>query len=158
MLMKIVIDVPRKHSVIYMVLRSIYYYIKGLNKFFLKTFYGFLMTNKLSFAFSNDITLKHSVLFNNETKFPHPVGMVIGEGVNIGKQCIIYQNVTIGTKDGLAPYPKIGNNVTIYAGACIIGAVEIGNRVVVGANSVVLSDVPDDSIVVGMPARVIRKI
>ena len=54
-------------------------------------------------------------------------------------------------------YPKIGNNVTIYAGACVSGGITIGDNVVIGANAVVTKDVPDNAVVVGNPARIIKK-
>ena len=101
-------------------------------------------------------------LIKRGTYFPHPVGIVISSAATIGKNCIIYQNVTIGAKtfeQGDARirenYPVIGNNVTIYAGAVICGPVKIGDNAVIGANSVVISDVPENSIVVGAPAKII---
>jgi len=90
-------------------------------------------------------------------KLPHPVGVVIGEGVKIGRDCTIYQQTTIGGKDiGDAQsnvYPIVGDNVVIFAGARIIGAVRVHSGSMIGANSVVLSDVEEKSIVVGAPAR-----
>ena len=85
---------------------------------------------------------------------PHPLGIVIGSGVKLGKNVTIYQNVTIGQKNWL--YPKIGNNVTIYAGAVIIGDINIGNNVIIGANAVVTKDIPDNSICAGVPAKIIK--
>jgi serine O-acetyltransferase len=88
---------------------------------------------------------------------PHATGIVIGSGVRIGKNCTIYQNVTIGRKDvNVNDYPIIGSNVIICAGACIIGNIRVGNNSVVGANAVVISDVPAGSTVVGVPAKVIK--
>lgn len=87
----------------------------------------------------------------------HTVGTVIGDGVLIGNGVEVYQNVTLGakkTKVG-SEYPRIGDNVTIYPGSIIIGGVNIGNDVVIGANSVVLSDVPSGCTVVGTPAKII---
>ena len=94
------------------------------------------------------------------TSFIHPIGIVIAKGVKIGKNCIIFQNVTIGhkkTTKHTAP-PQIGNNVTIYANAMIIGDVKIGDNAVIGAGAVVLSDVPENCIALGNPAKIIRKI
>ena len=55
-------------------------------------------------------------------------------------------------------FPTIGDNVTIYAGACVIGGIKIGNNVVIGANAVVTKDIPDNSVVVGNPAKTIKKL
>ena len=71
----------------------------------------------------------------------------------IGENCTVFQGVTIGEWKGKRPH--IGNNVTIFAGAKVIGNVTIGNNVVVGANAVVTHDVPDNAVVAGIPARVI---
>jgi serine O-acetyltransferase len=86
---------------------------------------------------------------------PHATGVVIGDGVEIGDRVHIYQNVTLGSKNG-TEYPIIGNDVKIFAGACVIGQIRIGNRVVIGANSVVTKDVLDNCVVAGVPAKVIN--
>jgi len=95
-------------------------------------------------------------------QFPHPNGIVIGDGTIIGNNCIIYQQVTLGGRIiGDAQrrnYPRVGNNVVIFAGAKIIGGVKIGDNVIIGANSVVNKDMPADSIVAGVPAKIIKKI
>jgi serine O-acetyltransferase len=86
----------------------------------------------------------------------HSVGIVIGTGVIIGKNCTILQNATLGEKyaqDGSHLYPVIGDNVTICAGAVLLGAVEIGNNSIIGANSVVIGHVCENEIVAGAPAR-----
>ncbi len=92
--------------------------------------------------------------------FRHPTGLVIGDGVQIGAGSVIYQNVTIGgarAGDGRrAAYPVIGRNVTLFAGAVVVGAVRIGDNCIIGANSVVTQDVPDNSTAVGAPARIVR--
>lgn len=86
-------------------------------------------------------------------KFAHPVGVVIGDGAIVGDGVVIFQNVTIGGKGGnnkveSNKYPVIEDNVVIYAGAKIIGGITIGKGSVIGANAVVLSDVPPKSLVV----------
>ena len=72
----------------------------------------------------------------------------------IGDNCVIYHQVTIGNKAG--KYPIIGNNVTIYSGARVFGNIHVGNNVVIGTNAVVIHDVPDNSVVAGVPARIIK--
>lgn len=84
---------------------------------------------------------------------PHPIGVVIGEGVVIGKNCSIYQQVTLGQNRG--EYPAIGDDVVIYSGAKIIGNIHVGNGAVVGANAVITKNVNDFEIVAGVPAKVV---
>ncbi|MFV0194106.1 serine acetyltransferase [Empedobacter falsenii] len=111
----------------------------------------------LKLFFSNHLSIGIKKLGMNGTKFPHPIGIVIGKGVNIGQNCVIYQNVTIGVKSREdRVYPSIGNNVIISANCVIIGNITIGNNVTIGASAVVLKDIPDNSIVVGNPARIIN--
>lgn len=75
----------------------------------------------------------------------------------IGKNCWVNQGVTIGyTNDD--DCPTLGDNVTVYAGAKILGNVHVGNNVVVAANAVVVKDVEDNCIVGGVPAKVIKRI
>lgn len=75
----------------------------------------------------------------------------------IGKNCWVNQGVTIGyTNDN--DCPTLGDNVTVYAGAKILGDVHVGNNVVVAANAVVVKDVEDNCIVGGVPAKVIKRI
>ena len=75
---------------------------------------------------------------------------------SVGRNFKFYQNVTVGfSKDGI---PTIGDNVTIYSGAVVVGKVKIGNNVRIAANTVVRHDVPDNSLVYGNPAVIKEKI
>lgn len=74
----------------------------------------------------------------------------------IGNNCKIMQQVTIGFNGDMKPI--LGDNVIVCSGAKIIGGVTIGNNVIVGANAVVVHDVPDNSIVGGVPAKIIRRL
>lgn len=85
----------------------------------------------------------------------HAVGIVIGAGAVIGDYCKMYQNVTIGQKEG--HFPIIGNFVTVFSGAKIIGDIKVGDYAVIGANAVVTEDVPEGAVAVGIPAHSIRK-
>ena len=85
----------------------------------------------------------------------HPISIVISCKSIIGDYVWIHQDVTIGNMYGKGS-PIIGNNVLLFAGAKIIGNVRIGNNVVVGANAVVTHDVPENAVVVGIPAKVIN--
>lgn len=75
---------------------------------------------------------------------------------HIGENCYINQQVTIGFSDAINS-PWIGDNVSIKAGAKVIGDVTIGNDVIIGAGAVVVKDVPSHSIVAGVPARIIKR-
>ncbi len=84
----------------------------------------------------------------------HSIGVVINSQVVGGENIKIEHQVTIGAEK--RECPKIGSNVFIGAGAKIIGKIRVGNNVKIGANSVVLEDVPDNVTVAGIPAKVVR--
>lgn len=89
----------------------------------------------------------------------HGMGVVIGETTEIGNDVTIYHQVTLGgtsTKKGKR-HPTIGNNVVIGAGAKVLGPVKIGDNCKIGANSVVVKDVPPNSTVVGIPGKIVRR-
>lgn len=75
---------------------------------------------------------------------------------DMGEKCWVNQQVTIGYKDK-SGRPKIGNNVRITAGAKVLGNIQVGDNVTIGANSVVVKDVPSDCVVVGIPASIIKR-
>ncbi len=89
----------------------------------------------------------------------HGTGVVIGETTEIGDDVLIYQGVTLGGtgKDTGKRHPTIGNNVMISAGAKVLGPFKIGDNSRVAAGAVVLAEVPPNSTVVGVPARVVRQ-
>ncbi|MBU5487108.1 serine O-acetyltransferase [Clostridium sp. MSJ-8] len=80
--------------------------------------------------------------------------IVINGDAEIGKNFTIRHGVTVGDVNGKTPI--IGDNVTIGAGAKVIGGIKVGNNVVIGANAVVNKDVPDNCVVAGVPAKVIK--
>lgn len=86
---------------------------------------------------------------------PHPVGIVIGAGVSIGENVAILQKVTLGRAGDDHVYPVIGSGCEIGAGAAVLGPVRLGAGARIGANSVVLDDVPAGAIAVGAPARLL---
>ena len=87
----------------------------------------------------------------------HGMGVVIGETCEIGDNVTVYQGVTLGGtgKEKGKRHPTIKNNVLIAAGAKVLGSITIGENSKIGAGSVVLRDVPDNSTVVGIPGRVV---
>lgn len=87
---------------------------------------------------------------------PHPNGIVIHPEARIGPNCLLFQQVTIGTLGHKPGTPVIGGHVDIGAGARILGGVTIGNHALIGANAVVVSDVPEHCTAVGIPAKIIR--
>lgn len=84
------------------------------------------------------------------------IAVVIHERVRIGKNVMIGPCVTLGGRSGIVGVPVIGDDVFIGTGAKVLGDVRIGNRAVIGANAVVLQSVPDDAVVAGVPAKIIR--
>lgn len=86
----------------------------------------------------------------------HPSNILIADGVEIGEDCLIFHEVTLGT--GHIPgVPKVGNKVDIYVGARLLGGVVIGDRSMIGANCVVVKDVPPDSVALPPPTRTIPR-
>jgi serine O-acetyltransferase len=88
----------------------------------------------------------------------HGSGVVIGETSEIGDDVLLYQGVTLGGtgNEKGKRHPTIGNRVVIGTGAKVLGNIKIGDNVKIGAGSVVVHPVPDNSTVVGIPGRVVR--
>ncbi len=90
----------------------------------------------------------------------HGMGVVIGETAEIGDNVTLYHGVTLGgtTWKKVKRHPTIGNNVVVGTGAKILGPVKIGDNTRIGANSVVVSEIPSNSIVVGIPGKVVFRV
>lgn len=84
------------------------------------------------------------------------IGVVVHKNSVIGKNCQIGSNVTIGGKSGHPQVPIIGDDVYLATGCKILGPIKIGNNVTVGANAVVVKNVPDNATVAGIPAKIIH--
>lgn len=107
----------------------------------------------------NDVEINYCAKIGPGLIIPHAQCIVIGPAI-IGKNVGISQGVTIGAsfdkEKGGRKCAIIGNNVWIGAGAKILGPISIGNNSIIGANSVVVKDIPANSIAVGIPAKVIK--
>lgn len=88
---------------------------------------------------------------------PHPNGIVIHPEARIGPNCLLFQQVTLGTRGPGTGAPTLGGHVDVGAGARILGPVTIGDHAVIGANAVVTTDVPAGCVAVGVPARVLAR-
>jgi len=93
--------------------------------------------------------------FGEEFVLVHSLGVVINTSVKGGRNVVIEHQVTIGAEKGVSPV--LGDRVFVGAGAKIIGGVRIGNGAKIGANAVVLDDVPEGATVVGIPARIVKQ-
>lgn len=104
------------------------------------------------------IDLPYTVIVGRRVRLEHFGGMILVARA-IGDDVTIRQNTTLGIArtDRLRDWPVIGDGADIGAGACILGRVDIGRNAKVGANAVVLRDVPEGAVAVGVPARIIKK-
>ena len=89
----------------------------------------------------------------------HGMGVVIGETAEVGDSGTLYHGVTLGGTSLVKGkrHPTIGNNVTIGAGAKVLGAIEVGASSRIGANAVVVRPVPENSVVVGVPGQIVHR-
>lgn len=103
------------------------------------------------------IEIGYTVSLGRRVVIEHQSGIVIHGFSIIGDDCIIRQGVTMGIKSTERPFdaPVLGRKVDVGAGAKLLGRIRIGDHARIGANAVVLSDVPDGATAVGIPARVI---
>lgn len=109
--------------------------------------------------FFTDIEIHPSAKIGKGLFIDHGCGVVIGETAEIGDNCTIYQGVTLGGtgKQVGKRHPTLGDNVMVGAGAKVLGPFRVGNNAKIAAGAVVLSEVPDDTTAVGIPARAVRK-
>lgn len=132
--------------------RSLFYYRCKSNSIFLLKIYKLLYPRKETLQIDCiDQIGGGMVIYHGDSSIIYPK--------SIGKNFTVYQQVTIGRgkKIDNNDLPVIGNNVTVYAGAIIVGGIHIGDNVTVGAGAVVVKDVPDNTTVVGAPVRLIPK-
>lgn len=108
--------------------------------------------------FLTGIEIHPGAKIGNRFFIDHGMGVVIGETAEIGDDVMMYHQVTLGGtgKECGKRHPTVKNGVTIAAGSKILGAITIGENAKIGANSVVLKNVPANATVVGIPARIVR--
>ena len=126
---------------------------------------NFKYKNILIYYYKNQLIKKYGIFIHEDShigiglKLPHPNGIIIGKNVTIGENCTIYQQVTIGSSRvgdyliGDKSQPTIGNDVTIFSGSKIIGAINIANSTIVGANAVITKSTEENGVYVGIPAK-----
>ena len=87
------------------------------------------------------------------TRFPHPIGIVLHKKTKVGRNCIIYQNVTIGEWNGVVP--ELGDGVCIYPNSVVVGNVKIGRNAKIAPCSLVRDNIPENAIAAGNPAKIV---
>ena len=109
--------------------------------------------------FFTGIEIHPGAAIGNDFFIDHGMGVVIGETTIIGDNVTLYQGVTLGGtgKERGKRHPTIGNNVVVGTGAKVLGNITIGDNSYIGANAVVIKDVPPNSTVVGVPGRITRQ-
>jgi len=132
----------------------------SINKFFRVLWLPYLAFYKVFVEWIMGIELPHWTTVGPGMVLGHGQGLVVNGCSVIGKNCLIRHCTTLGNirkPDGsYSGSPIIGDNVEIGSNVCIIGEVRVGNNVRIGAGSVVVKDVPDNAVVVGNPARVVK--
>ena len=90
-------------------------------------------------------------------RLPHPVGVVVGQGVRAGRDLTLFQHVTLGARSmGGNDYPEFGNGVIVFPNSLVLGSIRVGDNARVGAGSVVLHEVAPGDTVAGAPAASLR--
>ncbi|MDD5115683.1 MAG: serine O-acetyltransferase [Candidatus Omnitrophica bacterium] len=109
--------------------------------------------------FTTGIEIHPGAVIGRRFFIDHGMGVVIGETTVIGDDVLLYQGVTLGGTGVVKGkrHPTIGNNVVVGAGAKVLGNINIGDNSYIGANAVVIKDVPPDSTVVGVPGRITKQ-
>lgn len=109
--------------------------------------------------FFTGIEIHPGARIGNRLFIDHGMGVVIGETCEIGDDVVLYQGVTLGGtgKEKGKRHPTIGNHVVVSSGAKVLGSFTVGDHSIIGANSVVLREVPPNCTVVGIPGKVVKQ-
>lgn len=121
-------------------------------------FVPYLIFYKLFIEWILSIEIPGTTIIGKGFQLYHGQATVVHKNAVIGSNCIMRHGTTIGNAAMNDGCPVIGNNVDIGCNVCIIGKIIIGNNVVIGAGSVVIKDVPDNCVIAGNPARIIRSL
>lgn len=119
----------------------------------LMTIYYFRKLKRISFK--TGIQIPPNTIGAGLTIF-HYGTIIVNPYAKIGSGAVLNPGVTIGNKHGRYDTPEIGDNVTFGTGAKVIGPIKVGNNVTIAPNAVVVKDVPDNAIVAGIPAKIIK--
>lgn len=136
-----------------LVVYRIAHFLYGLHFFFLARYLSQVA------RFFTGIEIHPGAKIGKSLFIDHGMGVVVGETAVIGDNVLLYQGVTLGGT-GLEKgkrHPTIGNNVVIGGGAKVLGNITVGDNSYIGANAVVIKDVPANSTVVGVPGRVTKQ-
>lgn len=130
------------------------------NKFTKILFYPFIFIYRIIVEWTFGIEINLNAKLGKNFKLFHGQSLVINGTSIIGESCLFRNSITIGSKileDGSnTKAATLGNNVEVGSNTVIIGDIKIGNNVIIGAGSVVIKDIPDNAIVAGNPAKIIK--
>ncbi len=152
--LEVILCYPGLHALVF---HKISHYVWGKN---LKTTARFISATA---RFLTGIEIHPAATLGKNLFIDHGMGVVIGETAVIGDNVTIYHGVTLGgvspqdVAKGAKRHPQIGNNVVIGSGAQLLGAIKVGDGAKIGSNAVVINDVEEHSIMVGIPARKVVK-
>jgi serine O-acetyltransferase len=128
------------------------------NRFLRMPFSGIYKVLKVISQILTGIDLPCEVVVGRRFRIEHFGDIIISGDARFADDVVLRNGVTVGLRlTGLRGAPRIGNRVDVGAGAKILGPIDIGDDVAIGANAVVLTDVPSNSIAVGVPARIIPR-